>query len=54
MLKVTFGIRIYPGTPLHRSALEEGVVSPDDNLLFPRFYLARGLDPSWSPPGLQP
>jgi radical SAM superfamily enzyme YgiQ (UPF0313 family) len=53
MLKVTFGIRIYPGTPLHRSALEEGVVSPDDNLLFPRFYLARGLDPSWRPPGLQ-
>jgi radical SAM superfamily enzyme YgiQ (UPF0313 family) len=53
MLKVTFGIRIYPGTPLHRCALEEGVVSPGDDLLLPRFYLARGLDPSWMPPGLQ-
>ena len=43
-LKITLGIRIYPGTPLHRTALAEGVVSPDDDLLFPRFYLARGLE----------
>ena len=51
-LKVTLGIRIYPGTPLHRTALEEGVVSADDDLLLPRFYLARGIDCSRVPVGL--
>ena len=44
-LRITVGIRIYPGTPLARRALEEGVISPDDDLLFPRFYLASGLEP---------
>lgn len=34
------GIRIHPGLPLHRLALAEGVVKPEDNLLWPRFYLA--------------
>jgi radical SAM superfamily enzyme YgiQ (UPF0313 family) len=45
MLKVTLGIRIYPGTPLHRQAVDERIVRPDDDLLRPRFYLAPGLDP---------
>lgn len=45
-LKVTLGIRIYPGTPLHRTALAEGTVAANDDLLRPRFYLARGIDPS--------
>ncbi len=44
-LRVTVGIRIYPGTPLARRAVEEGVVSSEDDLLFPRFYLAPGLEP---------
>jgi radical SAM superfamily enzyme YgiQ (UPF0313 family) len=44
-LKVTVGIRIYPGTPLARRAVEEGVIAPEDDLLFPRFYLAPGLEP---------
>ena len=44
-LKITVGIRIYPGTPLARRAVEEGVTSGDDDLLFPRFYLATGLEP---------
>ncbi len=44
-LRITVGIRIYPGTPLARRALEEGVISADDDLLFPRFYLAPGLEP---------
>lgn len=48
MLKLTMGIRIYPGTTLERIAREEGVVLPDDDLLFPRFYLAQGLD-QWLP-----
>lgn len=41
--KVTVGIRIYPGTALHRTAVEEGVVAPDDDLLAPRFYCRPGL-----------
>jgi radical SAM superfamily enzyme YgiQ (UPF0313 family) len=43
-LKVTVGIRIYPGTPLARTALQEGVITPGDDLLWPRFYLAPGLE----------
>lgn len=44
-LKTTVGIRIYPGTPLARRAVEEGMISSEDDLLFPRFYLAHGLEP---------
>lgn len=43
-VKITRGIRIYPYTELARVAADEGVVSPDDDLLFPRFYLAPGLE----------
>jgi radical SAM superfamily enzyme YgiQ (UPF0313 family) len=42
-LKVTVGLRIYPETPLAATALAEGVIGPDDDLLWPRFYLAPGL-----------
>jgi radical SAM superfamily enzyme YgiQ (UPF0313 family) len=42
-LKVTVGIRIYPGTALAETALQEGMISRDDDLLFPRFYLAARL-----------
>ncbi len=42
-LKITSGIRIYPGTGLVRAAVEEGVIGADDDLLYPRFYLAREL-----------
>lgn len=44
-LRTTVGIRIYPGTPLAQRAVEEGLIRPDDDLLFPRFYLAPGLEP---------
>ena len=44
-LRVTVGIRIYPGTPLAARAIEEGVIRPDEDLLNPRFYLAPGLEP---------
>jgi radical SAM superfamily enzyme YgiQ (UPF0313 family) len=44
LLKVTVGVRIYPGTELARTALDERVVAPDDDLLQPRFYMARGLE----------
>jgi len=44
MLKLTMGIRIYPGTALEKAAREEGLIAEWDDLLFPRFYLAEGLD----------
>ncbi len=44
-LRITVGIRIYPGTPLARRAIAEGVILPGESLLVPRFYLAPGLDP---------
>ncbi len=34
------GIRIYPGTPLHGTALDEGVIHAGTNLLEPVFYLS--------------
>ncbi|MDY0377071.1 MAG: radical SAM protein, partial [Desulfobacterales bacterium] len=43
-LKLTAGIRIYPNTPLARCAIEEGIIRPEDDLLDPRFYLAKGLE----------
>jgi radical SAM superfamily enzyme YgiQ (UPF0313 family) len=38
-LKITTGLRIYPGTPLAGTALAEGIIAPHDDLLFPRFYV---------------
>ena len=40
LVNLTVGVRIYPGLPLYRLALEEGLLTPQDNLLWPRFYLA--------------
>jgi radical SAM superfamily enzyme YgiQ (UPF0313 family) len=47
-LKVTVGVRIYPETPLAATALAEGIIRPDDDLLRPRFYLAPRLG-DWLP-----
>lgn len=44
-MKATVGIRIYPGTPLARRAVAEGIITSEDQLLRPTFYLAKGLDP---------
>ena len=44
VLKITIGVRIYPHTPLARQAVAEGVVGADDDLLQPRFYIAREVD----------
>ena len=44
-LKVTAGVRIYPHTSLAQKAIEEGVISSQDDLLLPQFYLAEGLEP---------
>jgi pyruvate-formate lyase-activating enzyme len=37
------GLRIFPGTPLHRRALHDGAVAPDDPLLKPTFYVSPRL-----------
>jgi len=47
-LKVTVGIRIYPHTALAARALAEGIIDSNDDLLFPRFYLAPALR-DWLP-----
>ena len=51
LLKLTMGIRIYPETPLAQIALDEGQIAVGDDLLIPRFYLARGLE-DWLEPTL--
>jgi radical SAM superfamily enzyme YgiQ (UPF0313 family) len=43
-LKVSVGVRIYPDTPLQRTALQEGAIAPGDDLLLPRFYLTPHLE----------
>jgi len=43
-MKITIGIRIYPNTSLQQAAIKEGLITADDNLLIPKFYLANGLE----------
>jgi len=45
-IKITIGIRIYPHTPLAQTAIKEGLIKAEDNLLIPKFYIAKGLE-SW-------
>ena len=47
-LKITVGLRIYPATALAATALAEGIIRPDDDLLWPQFYLAPQLS-DWLP-----
>jgi radical SAM superfamily enzyme YgiQ (UPF0313 family) len=42
-LKITIGIRIYPHTALAQTAVAEGMISSDDDLLLPKFYMVPGL-----------
>ena len=51
-LKITVGVRIYPHTSLAKRAVDDGVISSHDDLLFPRFYLAKGLE-DWLPKTLK-
>jgi radical SAM superfamily enzyme YgiQ (UPF0313 family) len=44
MVKVTIGIRIYPGTELAFHARRTGKILPDDSLLFPQFYIENGME----------
>jgi hypothetical protein len=43
-MKITIGVRIYPYTKLAEMAVEEGVISKEDNLMFPKFYMVNGLE----------
>ena len=43
-LKITVGVRIYPYTKLAKKAVEDGLIAEEDNLLFPKFYMVRGLE----------
>jgi hypothetical protein len=45
-MKITIGIRIYPHTPLAQAAIKEGLIEADDTLLFPKFYMTKGME-SW-------
>ncbi|MFZ4520460.1 MAG: lipid biosynthesis B12-binding/radical SAM protein [Bacteroidales bacterium] len=38
------GMRIYPGTVLHKIALEQGIVQESDKLLEPVYYVAPGIN----------
>ena len=40
---MTVGLRIYPGTTLHRIAIAENVVAPESTLLDPAFYFSQEI-----------
>jgi len=42
---ITTGIRVYPHTGMHELAMHEGVISPSENLLMPRFYFSPEITP---------
>jgi radical SAM superfamily enzyme YgiQ (UPF0313 family) len=42
-MKITIGIRIYPHTDLARTAAKEDLIAPDENLLFPKFYIKKDM-----------
>lgn len=43
-LRISVGIRIYPHTDVARIATEEGLISSEEDLLFPRFYVTKDLE----------
>jgi radical SAM superfamily enzyme YgiQ (UPF0313 family) len=43
-VKVTVGIRIYPQTKLAKLAVQDGLIDSHDDLLFPKFYMVKGLE----------
>jgi radical SAM superfamily enzyme len=47
-LKITVGLRIYPQTPLASTAVADGLIGLDEDLLLPRFYITPSLR-DWLP-----
>jgi len=43
VIMAVVGMRVYPGTALHRRALREGLIQADTDLLTPIYYLASDL-----------
>ena len=44
---IYMGVRILPGTPLARLARREGLISDENDLLEPVYYIAPGIDREW-------
>lgn len=44
---IFMGIRVLPNTPLARIALAEKVISPDEDLLHPTYYISPAVDSDW-------
>ncbi len=44
---IYMGIRILPDTPLAKLALKENIISPEDGLLDPRYYISPNIDEKW-------
>ena len=44
---IFMGIRILPHTPLEKLAISEGIISSDQDLLEPVYYLAPGIERKW-------
>ena len=42
-MKVTIGVRIYPHAALEQTAIKEGLLKAEQDLLRPRFYMAKGI-----------
>lgn len=38
------GMRIYPGTPLYKIALREGVITAEDDLIEPKYYISKAVN----------
>lgn len=43
MVDLWLGLRVYPGTPLHDLAVRDRIVSEDDDLFEPRYYVSPAL-----------
>jgi radical SAM superfamily enzyme YgiQ (UPF0313 family) len=43
-LKLSIGIRIYPNTEVARTAMDEGLIASERDLLYPKFYVVRDLE----------
>ncbi len=43
LVHISTGLRIYPNTPLYRIALKEGVISRDNSILYPEYYVNKKL-----------
>ena len=44
MVHITSGLRIFPGTELQRIAIEQKIISVDDELLYPKYYFSPELN----------